>query len=206
MITSHHLPGAFSDNVYNLSPNGSLLTLPIEFLCYIGCYMTYKLNLLDLKKAKPLFLLLVLVTLSQKIIASFLPITAEVLPLILLFSVGMLYYLYKDSIPLKPSIAFVCLILIIMSIFFNFYYITKILLLPYLIFYLSFGVKIKLPILDNLSKLAYGIYLWGFFVQQVVCYIFGGSMNPIINILISMPIAIVLSYLVTKFFDLRKKK
>ena len=46
-ILQHKLPGVFLNNPYNSTINGSLWTLPVEFLCYIACYVFYKLKLLS---------------------------------------------------------------------------------------------------------------------------------------------------------------
>lgn len=49
LIPVHELPGVFSNNIYGPTVNGSLWTLPVEFLCYIGCFLLYKLQMLKKK-------------------------------------------------------------------------------------------------------------------------------------------------------------
>lgn len=42
MILVHDLPGVFLENMQT-AVNGPLWTLPVEFLCYIACYIMYKM-------------------------------------------------------------------------------------------------------------------------------------------------------------------
>ena len=51
MILVHNLPGVFCNNI-NTSVNGPLWTLPVEFLCYIMCYLAYKMHILSRKIAR----------------------------------------------------------------------------------------------------------------------------------------------------------
>jgi peptidoglycan/LPS O-acetylase OafA/YrhL len=195
LITTHNLPGVFADNIYNLSPNGSLWTLPIEFLCYIGCYIAYKLNFFNqknLKYAIPIFIIFVF--LQPKLLA-YGAILGEALPLFLLFIVGMIYYVFKDKIYLRKDIFIVFIFLVLVSIRFDVYFIGKVLLLPYIIIYLSYGFKNNFNLLNKLGRLSYGIYLWGFLIQQIICNLFGGYMNPFVNFIIAIPITILLAYL-----------
>ena len=46
MVLQHNLPGVFENNIYAGVVNGALWTLPVEFLCYIMCYVMYRLRLL----------------------------------------------------------------------------------------------------------------------------------------------------------------
>lgn len=39
LLLQHNLPGVFRDNPYLPTVNGVLWTLPIEFLCYIACFV-----------------------------------------------------------------------------------------------------------------------------------------------------------------------
>ena len=43
LILQHNLPGVFTNNVYMPTVNGALWTLPVEFLCYLFCYIFYKI-------------------------------------------------------------------------------------------------------------------------------------------------------------------
>lgn len=50
MIPVHDLPGVFVQNVGYATVNGSLWTFPVEFACYIGCYLLYKLGIWGKRK------------------------------------------------------------------------------------------------------------------------------------------------------------
>lgn len=55
LVPTHPLPGVFEGHLTS-SVNGSLWTLPLEFICYILCFVFYKLGLAEGKK--PLLMLL----------------------------------------------------------------------------------------------------------------------------------------------------
>ena len=40
-VLQHNLPGVFENNVFGSAVNGALWTLPVEVLCYVGCYVIY---------------------------------------------------------------------------------------------------------------------------------------------------------------------
>ena len=48
-ILQHDLPGVFQGNVYGSTVNGALWTMPVEFLCYVACFIGYKIKLLNKK-------------------------------------------------------------------------------------------------------------------------------------------------------------
>ena len=118
-----------------------------------------------------------------------------ILPLALLFLEGSVYYVNRDNIKFKGSYALIFVILLIGSIYCNLFMYGKILLLPYIIYYIGFKFKnIKIPF-ENIS---YEIYLYAFFIQQCYCHLFGGTMEPILNILLSIPTTILIAYLSNK--------
>lgn len=56
MILQHNLPGVFEEAVYTSTVNGSLWTLPVEFLCNIMCYLMFRLGFFDEKNLSGQFL------------------------------------------------------------------------------------------------------------------------------------------------------
>lgn len=196
MITTHILPGVFDGNIYTGSINGSLWSLPIEFLCYIAVLVAFLFKFLDKKNMKITIILFLVLTLFQPIMFKYFPIFEVLLPLALLFLEGSIYYINRDEINFKnKKLFFTCLILILISFPLDFYVYTKILCLPYVIYYIGFKFKDFRMKFENIS---YDIYLYSFFIQQAICYMFGGSMNPIINIIISIPTTILIAYISNK--------
>lgn len=200
MITTHMLSGVFNGNIYTGSVNGSLWSLPVEFLCYIAIIFALLFKLLDKKNIKFTTVLLVLVTLLQPIIFKILPMFNVILPLGLLFLEGAIYYINKDKINFdNGKLAFICLLLILVSFPLNLYMYTKIFCLPYVIYYIGFKFKNFRIAFENIS---YEIYLYSFFIQQLICYLFGGSMNPIVNIIIAIPVTILIAYVSNKVLNI----
>ena len=50
LIMVHQLPGVFTNNPSGDVVNAALWTLPVEFICYILCFISYKLTKFDKKK------------------------------------------------------------------------------------------------------------------------------------------------------------
>lgn len=80
----------------------------------------------------------------------------------------------------------------------------------YLLFSFAFSKTIRLYNFGKYGDFSYGIYLYGFLIQQLVIRAFHGQMSNTLNYMILLPIAIlcgVLSYkLVEKpCMDLKKK-
>jgi peptidoglycan/LPS O-acetylase OafA/YrhL len=50
---------------------------------------------------------------------------------------------------------------------------------------------------------SYGIYLWGCPVQQTIVHFMGGSMNPYLNFIIAIPIAIILGMITYEISEKR---
>jgi peptidoglycan/LPS O-acetylase OafA/YrhL len=95
-ILQHHLPGVFEQNVYGSVVNGALWTLPVEFMCYIMCFITYKLGFFSEKRflyTIPFAFFVVVVsslTGSSYLISVFRPVV--------LFYIGIGLYVYRKHI------------------------------------------------------------------------------------------------------------
>lgn len=208
----------FSSGEFGTAVNGSLWTLSFEFTCYI---MVAVLGVFQLLKKEIVLGLLIGALLVHQFqgnvfphadTATFFPYInqAQFIKLVTEFLSGMVFYLYKDNITYSYKYFIIGLFAFIIS---SYYGVGYQLLFPivgaYLIFYLAYCPKIKLQNFSKYGDFSYGIYIYGFMVQQVVIKIAGGEMNNILNWIISLPIAILCGmlswHLVEKRFLALKK-
>lgn len=208
LITNHQLP-VFLNNIYHLSPNGSLWTLPVEFICYIGICLCSTLKILKKEIIKFIPLFIAIIYLMQSKIINLVPTLWPAIQLFLFFGLGVFLYFFKDKLKLHIIGLISCIAIFILSIILNIYSYLNILIVPYLVCFFAFGIKKKIPILNRLGNYSYEIYLLGFLVQQVVFSVFSKpTMNPYMNFMISLPIVLILSIPLNKIshFIVRVKK
>ena len=198
LITTHTINGVLESNAYYQSINGSLWTLPVEFLCYIFCFIAYKLTICNKNKLKYTFPIFIIVYILFNYKFNNIYLINTLLPLVSFFYIGMLSFTYKDNIKLNKCLVIISIILLLVSLKLNFYSYISIIIIPYIVLYLSFASKQIKLFKNKIFTLSYEVYLVGFLVQQVVCYVFGGIMNPYINFIISIRIVIICSYVINK--------
>lgn len=197
LITTHNIIGLWVDNPYPFSTNGSLWTLPVEFLCYIACYMMYKMRLLDEKKLKYTLIPFSLLFIIQKYLFKIIPSFSPAIPLFMMFYMGMIYYIYKDKIKLEQKYFWFLIIITILSLYFNLYAYVKIFSLPYIFIYIGFNTKNILSKFNKTFKLSYEIYLVGFLIQQIVFSI-TKIKNPFINFALTIIPSIAIAFIINK--------
>lgn len=210
-VLVHSLPGVFENNIYGTTVNGPLWTLPVEFLCYIMCFVLYKTGLM--KKKKVLYTIpvyVVMYVIIMKVLANS-PVLLAALRPATLFYIGIIFYIYRDMIRLDIRVVAVCVVCLIASCVTHTLFIGIYLFLPYALFFLAYGTKHKCAGFGKNAELSYGMYLLGSPVQQTVTLLFGGSMNPLINFIVSLPIDILGAYLLFRLVEkpitkLQKKK
>lgn len=191
-ILRHDLPGVFGDNIYDSAVNGSLWTLPVEFLCYIACYCAYAMGILDKKRMKYTVPAVVAGYLILDSVLQRMPLLRSALAPCMMFYVGMLCFVYRRHI--NPSLkggvllSIACLIL---STYFGILQWGMLIFLPYLLLYVAFGTKKKFGDFGKKHEISYGIYLCAFPIQQTIIMLYGGSMSPAVNIMLSVPLAVI---------------
>lgn len=199
-----NLPGVFENNVYSSSVNGSLWTIPYQFCFYILLGILGFLGLLKYRKLNLTMLVgFIIAYLKRDVlfpgVTHFLSMPLyDWLYLGMYFTAGMTAYAYRDKICLNKQGAMIALSLLIFSWAAEEYFVSTTLMGTYLLLYLAYCTK---PISFPLSKLSFGIYIYGFPVQQLFVYLFGGQMNPYLNMVFSIPVTVFLAYLSDKFIE-----
>lgn len=201
LLPTYNISGCFVNNQYVGNVNGSLWTLPVEFLCYIFCFISYKLHISKDKYLKYTFPIFIIVYYIVLLLFNDIYIIKTLLPVVSMFYMGMICYSYQDKIKFSNKIMILLFILFILSLKFNFLNYINIFIIPYIIMCLSFNFKSLSIFKWKMFNLSYEIYLTGFLVQQIISYLFGGYMNPYVNFILSLPIVIVCSFLLNKICD-----
>ncbi|MEK5450121.1 acyltransferase family protein [Paenibacillus sp. FSL R7-0331] len=213
-----NLPGVFEDNAYGAAVNGSLWTIPFEFLCYL---IVGVLGLLRILKHKYLVLFLTACIFYYYIFSGTIaPAGAghlfglevnTLMELLLFFMMGTLACLFKDKIFFNKHLAMVCLLVLYISLYYGGFKSIFAVCGTYVILFLAFLPSGKLSKITARGDFSYGIYLYAFPVQQTITYLFGGKTTVWINFILSLMVTFVLAilswYIVERnFLKLKKMK
>lgn len=183
MIPQYILPGVFEGNPYPGIINGSLWTIPLEVICYIGLYVAYVCRILQKKVLKilnPLLLIGVCVVLGFRV-TDIHQYHSYLRPL-LIFFMGIQYYIFKDEIKLSGKRAVVAVAVTIGLFAIHWGDVAAIYCFPYLFSVFMFAEKQISEKIASLGNYSYAIYLVAFPIQQIFVSCFSG-MNPFVNTL-----------------------
>lgn len=198
------LPGVFTGNAYASSVNGSLWTLAYQFGLYVMLGVIGALGLLRYRKTS----LGLLVTFSFLHLFQNRILSAsgywmglalhDWFYLGMYFTAGMCAYAYRDQLRLDARGAMLSLLALTLALLVGQegYQFMTALFGTYLILYAGYALK---PVKVPLSSLSYGIYIYSFPLQQLWTYLFGGHMNPYLNIVLTIPCALALAWLSQRF-------
>lgn len=200
LILKHNLPGVFEDNIYGATVNGPLWTLPLEFSCYIICFLIYKIGFLNKKFFKYTLLPFAVIYVILNIQLGNNILQSAMRPMGL-FYLGIIYYVYREDIILRKRWVIISVLGLLLTNSLNLLEYGILLFLPYILLYIGFETKKKILIPSKFGEPSYGMYLIGWPIQQVLVQIYGGSMNPYINFLITLPIDIIFGYILFKYVD-----
>lgn len=195
------LPGVFEANVYAGIVNGSLWTLAYEFLFYFVVLLFGMTKLLDRKHVVlGVFILMLMLALFS------FPIATQTIELFSAFSGGMVFYLYRKVIPYKHWIAGLSLLALGLSLYFGEFIVAFSLFGSYLTFYLAYSRKVELSGFGKHGDFSYGIYIYGFPIQQILTEQFGGRMDVFLNFFIAYPLILICACLSWHFIEKKALK
>lgn len=178
LVTRYELPGAFSSNSFPDVVNGSLWTLPLEVLMYIGVML---LGLTGFLKRRLIFLPIVMFAVGHFWLLGKLGIDSYFIKNIC--KLGMLYYsgaallLHRDDIPWRGWIAALLAIALVATFRTPLGPLVYFVALPYLVLYLAYA---PLPWVSRFGKygdFSYGLYIYAFPFQQLCVYLFGPQLG-----------------------------
>ena len=201
MILTHNLPGVFTGNIYGQTVNGPLWTLPVEFLCYIMCFLVWRTGFLNEKRMKWTIPLFAAGYAGVKLLLGTNALLLSALRPVGLFYAGMLYYVYRGKIKLRWEAALLCFAALIFFTWRGLLDVVVFVFLPYLLLYLGYGTRHKFSNFAKYGEVSYGVYLCGWPIQQTVCMLFGGRMVPVVNFLLTVPLAICGGFLLNRFVE-----
>lgn len=171
MHIQFNLPGVF-ESLPQKAVNGPLWTIPYEVFAYLVLATLFMVRLLDSRLITTFIFLLILVDpmVGNKLIFTWLPQNHEVSLLAPCFAIGSLLALWKEKVKIDASICIGAWILFFLfrTSAYNFYFFYLPLFLS--ILYIS-SQKFMIGLKPNFD-ISYGVYLWGWPVQQVMAYYF----------------------------------
>jgi peptidoglycan/LPS O-acetylase OafA/YrhL len=199
--TVHELPGvSFVDNPVGREISGSLWTLRLEFTMYL---MVLALGLMRLLTVRTVFLLLAfgIACLHFEFLFPlekwnwFFRLLSGWGWLVGFFAAGMLFYKLRDTRIFDGRIAVLALAGLVLSVPLRLF----IPLFPvfgcYLALWLALSPRLRVIPVARFGDLSYGIYIYGWPVEEAVIWLFGGRAAWWQIFLIALPAAAVLAFL-----------
>lgn len=204
-----NLPGVFTSQPIANELVGSLWTLPFEVIFYISIPILVFFRILKYR----IFLLFIYILLTFLCFFPYLtheykiPFFQFRLSNLISFSSffigGMLVYIYKDTIKFKPVILIGSLVFIAYSFIFNNSWCILFsghILVPYVLFYIAF-IPCFLNKFGKWGDFSYGIYIYGFPIQQTIIFLTDNNTSVEIVIFLSIVFTLPFAYLSWKFVE-----
>jgi peptidoglycan/LPS O-acetylase OafA/YrhL len=209
-MRQYHIGGLLSHHPHPNAWDGSLWSLIYEFKCYILVAILGFFGVLNL--ARPVVTLLFLTTLGLYTtesmypggVGKIVPIYADgwMLKLTAYFLAGMVAYLYREHIVLSPRLALGSAAAIVVSLSGcpQAYPLLAVITVPYLLLYLA--AVLPWPNFDKRADISYGVYLYGFSVQQLLVTFGFNSLGywpyAIISLIATIPFGLASYYFVER--------
>ncbi|WP_353572367.1 acyltransferase [Candidatus Albibeggiatoa sp. nov. BB20] len=197
----YELPRVFEANPWPVTVNGSLWTIPYEFVCYIlvavaGFSRILRWRIILLILLLGLFLFRWLLFDNSPEILGHLKFwyrgigTAKLLELSSYFLAGMVIYAYREKIIISHYLALISGIILVITSIFGGLQAWFLLAGSYLIMYLAFSPNIRYYGFAKYGDFSYGIYIYAFPVQQTLIYYSQAQWHPLVNALFAIPITL----------------
>jgi len=177
------LPGIFQHNIWHSDVNGSLWTLRYEFTWYLVIPLIAWAGVRMARRVVPVLLavaLAALATLSRGA-SDPLPFNLDLALILVLGSyalVGMALYVYRDVIPMRGWIAALLTVLWVATWRTPLLNVTASVAFGYTAIFLATRSSLGNGRFVPRADISYGVYLYGFLVEQVAVALLGSRANP----------------------------
>lgn len=189
---SRSLPGVFTSNAFFGVINGSVWTLEAEVLCYVLVGVLGLLGFLRSTVVAALFVVAIAVPFLR------LPIRATWeadIELFGYFAAGMLLYTLRCKTPLIGRFALGGCGLLFLAAVSGFGFRPMVAISgSYIILWVAFTDRLPWSRFARFGDVSYGVYIYAFPIQQAVVHAFGGSMDPMANVLIATPLVLACAF------------
>lgn len=191
---AYDLPGVFINNHYPNNVNGSFWTLPAEVRYYFLVFFLGFFNILKKPLLLVTFIIGIVVCLfnTDGLTANGIVVSSITLKLLIIFLAGSLSYIYRRLIIIDYRIALL-LVLITLVCYFTYFHII-ILYVTMIYGALTLGISKIFKKLNLPGDYSYGIYIYGFLVQQIVANKIPG-LSSYQSMLITIPLSFILAIL-----------
>ncbi|WP_126422591.1 acyltransferase family protein [Parolsenella catena] len=180
LIPVHNLPGVFANNAYQYVVNGSLWTLPVEFVCYILVYAAFRTTKYQ-RRQYALLLVPCACAFGLYGIALYPAYSSVVRPVILYF-IGMTCYVHRSSIVIKPLHAGIAFLLFLALCPLGLADVAMLTCFPIIALWLAFYFEAPKP-RKQCPDISYSLYLWGWPVGQILVGLMPGVSVPLLAVL-----------------------
>jgi peptidoglycan/LPS O-acetylase OafA/YrhL len=172
-IPNSPLPGVtFSDNSAGQIVNGSLWTLRYEIMMYIMVFILGLTNLLKFRLCIFFTLFGIISIYFEKSLDPYGDL-GEMAWLLGFFAAGMAMYFLRGSAFLNRKVAAMAILGLVVSTYFHIFIMAFPIFGSYLTIYLSLRYTKALAFLGRYGDLSYGLYIYGWPIEQGVRYVIG---------------------------------
>jgi peptidoglycan/LPS O-acetylase OafA/YrhL len=191
-FTNHKLSGLFEQNIYPNVVNGSLWSLRFE----VGCYFVALIFFIFLgKKSKyllliPLTVVIIDLLLPYRFLFQFIDNNSDKYLVPLFFSYGSIFAVLAEKIRVNSMLIITSFVV---YFFFRNSFFSEILIAIFLChFFLFLSIQKWFIYFKPKYDISYGIYLWGFLVQQTI-YAVAGQLFIGLHCLVAIFVSIILA-------------
>jgi peptidoglycan/LPS O-acetylase OafA/YrhL len=196
--------GAFAGNPFPDVINGSTWSIQYEFWCYIGVALLTLAGLLRRRMVVlGLFLLSLCISVAWvafgivrggewlNVLFGSPQLWARLLPLYL---AGMVFYLFRERIPLNGGIALAAAAALAIGAWTTYGCTVAFPIAgTYLVFYLAYAPWLRVHGVGRYGDFSYGTYLYAFPVEQLVMKGFGHTVQPLVLFACATPVTLLLA-------------